>query len=221
MKRCCHCRELLPIAQFCPRTRSADGYCPWCRECKRQRPSNGRAYRREYYARPEVRERVRQQVDTSTRYPAGAEQAGHKRCSGCLVLLPVAEFARGRRSPDGYGRTCRTCKALQPSADPQYRREQRVGERAERIRAQQRAWWAGNGERVNARRRAQRAVDAEAVNARERALYAANREARVAAQQARRDCDRETVNARQRGYYEANRENINARRRARAAERRG
>lgn len=58
MKSCTKCGELKPLSQFSKRTRSKDGYDPWCKSCKslasaRYRGENQdrlREYYREFYA---------------------------------------------------------------------------------------------------------------------------------------------------------------------------
>ena len=35
-----------------------------------------------------------------------------KRCNKCHLLKPVKDFSKDKKSPDGYGYTCKTCKSL-------------------------------------------------------------------------------------------------------------
>ena len=54
-KRCSKCKEEKPVGEFGKDRNSKDGLCYVCRECAAKRA-------REYYAKPEVKERVAKRV---------------------------------------------------------------------------------------------------------------------------------------------------------------
>lgn len=50
-------------------------------------------------------------LEATARRLAWRSEHGGKECSRCREILPVGEFAKDNRRPDGLAYTCRTCTA--------------------------------------------------------------------------------------------------------------
>lgn len=85
-KRCAHCKELLPVTDFCKRRRSPDGLNYYCRECERQ--LKGSKMRRK-------------------KFPPAPE--GYKWCSACETAKPLDQFHKNAGRRDGRSTICMTC----------------------------------------------------------------------------------------------------------------
>jgi len=96
-KWCASCREILPVASFRRHTDRPDGLFSSCRTCEGA----------------DKRERRLREAHESL-------ERGLKSCVRCEQDLPLASFPEVRRSPDGRGSTCSSCRQVQgPNLDDQ------------------------------------------------------------------------------------------------------
>ena len=114
MKVCSHCGRELPITNFGRHSRTKDGYQPCCRECQSQM-NKGHKKRKPFEhneapAKPEEPEQIPE---------------GMKKCCHCGRILPVTEFRRHKKSPDGLQYACKECKVEMTTAAKQKKAEKR------------------------------------------------------------------------------------------------
>lgn len=113
-KVCSHCGRELPITNFGRHSRTKDGYQPCCRECQSQM-NKGHKKRQPFEhneapAKPEEPETIPE---------------GMKKCCHCGRILPVTEFRRHKKSPDGLQYACKECQVEMTTKAKQKRTENR------------------------------------------------------------------------------------------------
>ena len=113
-KVCSHCGRELPITNFGRHSRTKDGYQPCCRECQSQM-NKGHKKRKPFEhneapAKPEEPEQIPE---------------GMKKCCHCGRILPVTEFRRHKKSPDGLQYACKECQVEMTTAAKQKKAEKR------------------------------------------------------------------------------------------------
>ena len=113
-KVCSRCGRELPIANFGRHSRTKDGYQPCCRECQSKMNTGHR--KRKPFEHNEAPEK-----------PAEPEviPEGMKRCSHCGRILPVTEFRRHKKSPDGLQYACKECQVAMTTAAKQKKAKKR------------------------------------------------------------------------------------------------
>ena len=100
MKVCSHCGRELPITEFGRHSRTKDGYQPCCRECQSEM-NKGHKKRQPF----EHNEAPAKPEEPETPIPEGM-----KKCCHCGRILPVTEFRRHKKSPDGLQYACKECQ---------------------------------------------------------------------------------------------------------------
>ena len=113
-KVCSHCGRELPITNFGRHSRTKDGYQPCCRECQSEM-NKGHKKRQPFEhneapAKPEEPETIPE---------------GMKKCCHCGRILPVTEFRRHKKSPDGLQYACKECQVEMTTKAKQKRTENR------------------------------------------------------------------------------------------------
>lgn len=105
MKVCRDCGAEKPLEDFSPSKKNSDGRVSYCRPCMRLRTARYNDTRR---GGPPV-QGVR----------ANPVPEGRKWCPDCRSALPLEEFGRNRRAPDGLTSYCRPCHAARGNATRQ------------------------------------------------------------------------------------------------------
>lgn len=113
-KVCSHCGRELPVSNFGRHSRTKDGYQPCCKECQSEmnkgHRKRGPFQNNEAPAKPEEPETIPE---------------GMKKCCHCGRILPVTEFRRHKKSPDGLQYACKECQVEMTTKAKQKRTENR------------------------------------------------------------------------------------------------
>lgn len=108
-KKCSGCQRMLPLTAFSRHRGAKDGLQTSCRECQKV-----------WYQQYKIHGSYR------PHRPIRAAPDGHKWCTGCDELKPVAEFYKNRGRKGGLTDTCKTCQLTwsreRYARDPKYRR---------------------------------------------------------------------------------------------------
>lgn len=97
-KRCCTCKQYMPLDLFSRNRRNKDGLQYSCKECQKE-------YRREHYDnRP---------VDSS------------KECSACGITKPASEYYKDKTTKSGLRSTCAECTRAHVNSNYDYERQRR------------------------------------------------------------------------------------------------
>ena len=94
-KLCSKCKSLLPVEEFAPHRRSADGHQPWCRNCAKQ---HSKMWRQKQKAANKDRGR-----------PPDDEQVF---CPACQRILPAADFSTDLMRINLLQSQCKACVKL-------------------------------------------------------------------------------------------------------------
>ena len=101
-KRCADCKKQKPAKAFLPSRFTSDGLIDQCKNCVYAAAERDRREREARRSEAEAKKAAR------TPAPAGVVT---KKCRGCGVAKPLAEYARHGSSRDGHRHTCKPCVA--------------------------------------------------------------------------------------------------------------
>ena len=127
MKRCCHCKQILPVSEFNKAAGAKDGLQSACRSCISE-------LNKEYN-----KNRPKRRKDPSTAktrgpkaaHPAYVDEATGVMmhwCGSCKQYKPESEFSKDNSNKSGVATSCKACRVAKEKARRQQRREAQKAE---------------------------------------------------------------------------------------------